>query len=77
MEGTGYTGHGSRTGGLQAHSCGDLMPYMIQAVGRLEKGALRWQVLDSRTGNVGRLHRTRKEAEMEVHSLKLRNMMHG
>lgn len=75
MEGTGYTGHGARTGGLQAHSCGELMPYMIQAVGLLD--SLQWQVLDSRTGNVGRLHRSRKEAEMEVHSLKLRNMMHG
>lgn len=69
-----YTGHGARTGGLQAHSCGPLLPYAIQAVGN---GALSWQVLDTRTGNVGRMHRTYHEAEMDVHSLRLRNMMHS
>ena len=72
---TGYTGHGANTGGLQAHSTGPLMPFMIQSVGLPD--SRQFQVLDSRTGNTGRMHRTYHEAEMEVFSLRLRNLMHS
>lgn len=72
---TGYTGHGARTGGLQAHSTGPMMPYMIQAVGR--PGGLSWQVLDSRSGSVSRLCHTYREAEIEYYSIRARNMMHS
>ncbi len=62
MSQVNYTGHGARTGGLQGHSVGPLMPYMIQAVGRPD--GLSRQVLDSRTGNLSRLCRTYREAEI-------------
>lgn len=75
MSQVNYTGHGARTGGLQAHSCGPMMPYMIQAVGR--PGGLSWQVLDSRTGNTSRMCRTYREAEIEMYGLRVRNMMHS
>ena len=72
---TNYTGHGARTGGLQAHSCGPMMPYMIQAVGR--PGGLSWQVLDSRSGSTSRLCHTYRAAEIEMSGLRVRNMMHS
>lgn len=70
-----YTGHGSNTGGLQRHSIGDMYPYTVAGVGRL--GQVRWVAVDLRTGNEGEVRLTYKEAELDVYSLKLRNMMHS
>lgn len=72
---TQYTGHGDNTGGLQRHSVGPLYPYTI-----IQKGcpdALQHVAFDLRTGKEGTPRRTYKEAELDVHSLKLRNMMHS
>ena len=66
-----YTGHGANTGGLQAHSCGPMMPYTVIRVGDY------WHAMDTRTANTGARRMTYQEAEMDVHSLRLRNMMHG
>ena len=68
---TGYTGHGP-SGGIQRHSMGDMFPYTVAGTGN---GM--WCAMDLRTGKEGHLRRTYKEAEIDVHSLKLRNMMHN
>lgn len=75
----GYTGHGANTGGLQQHSLGDLYPYTIIAKGDCSRGkaALSWHALDCRSGSEGPARRSYREAELDVHSAKIRNCMHG
>lgn len=72
-----YTGHGVNTGGLQAHSIGWEYPYTVIGVQRGPEGALRWAVMDTRNGQIGVDKATHKQCEIEIASLKLRNMMHG
>lgn len=72
--GTGYTGHGP-SGGIQQHSKGELYPYTVIAQGP-SKG-IRWSAMDLRTGNTGELRMSYKEAEIDVYSLRTRNMMHS
>lgn len=72
-----YKGHGVGTGGLQAHSIGWEYPYTIMGVQRGPEGALRWVVMDTRNGQLGADKATHKECEIEIASLKIRNMMHG
>lgn len=66
-----YTGHGQNTGGLQGHSIGDEYPYMVAGV--IDGFA----VLDTRTGTMGAHRHTYREAEIDLHSLKIRNLMHS
>lgn len=66
-----YTGHGANTGGLQMHSIGDNYPYTI--AGFLDGYA----VFDTRTSNTGVHRRTYREAELDLYSLKIRNLMHS
>lgn len=66
-----YTGH-CKSGGLQQHSVGDLFPYTV-----IGTGDGRWCAFDTRTGNEGDKRLTYKEAEIDVHALRLRNMMHS
>ena len=70
-----YTGHGSNTGGLQRHSIGALYPYTVIAKGL--PNSLVWHAMDLRTGNEGKGHRTYKEAEIDVATLLVRNLMHS
>lgn len=74
----GYTGHGP-SGGIQEHSKGALFPYTVIARGNASRGtaALSWHAMDLRTGNEGKACRSYKEAELDAHSLRIRNMMHG
>jgi len=72
-----YTGHGNDTGGLQRHSIGPEYQYTIIGVQRGPEGALRWAVMDTRNGQIGADKATHRECEIEVYSLKLRNMMHS
>lgn len=67
----GYTGHGANTGGLQGHSVGEMYPYTVAMIGD------RWHAMDLRTGNVGPAQHTYQLAQMNVYSLRLRNMMHS
>lgn len=71
-----YTGHASK-GGLQRHSIGAEYPYLIEGFQIGADAPVRWRVLDSRTGLRGKPHATYKGAEIALHSLKLRNMMHS
>lgn len=71
--GTGYTGHG-RSGGVQEHSKGDMYPYTVIAKGRID--ALDWHAMDLRTSKLGPPRRTYKEAQIDVHGIQIRNMMH-
>lgn len=75
MVGTGYTGHGS-SGGIQGHSKGPMYPYTVIAKGNPHEAPVRFCAYDLRTGNEGEQRGTYKEAEIDVYSLKLRNMMH-
>lgn len=70
-----YTGHGSNTGGLQRHSIGSLYPYTVIAKG--DPAHPDWCAMDLRTGKEGRLYRTYKEAEIDVGTLLVRNLMHS
>lgn len=72
-----YMGHGANTGGLQAHSVGPEYPYTVIGVQRGPDGPLRWAVMDTRNGQIGVDKATHKECEIEIYSLKVRNMMHG
>ena len=67
----GYTGHGANTGGLQGHSIGVNYPYTVIGVGS------HWAAMDLRTGRTGNKQRSYKEAELDITSLKLRNLMHS
>jgi hypothetical protein len=77
MATAGYTGHGARTGGLQQHSIGNLYPYTIIGVTTHPYAPTQWQVMDCRTGNVGFLRGSYEDAERDVASLRIRNMMHS
>lgn len=72
-----YTGHLPNSGGLQGHSLGSDYPYMIIGVASSLDMPTRWKVMDSRTGNTGVERPTYCEAEIDLASLKLRNMMHS
>lgn len=71
---TGYTGHG-RSGGIQQHSKGPLFPYTVIAVGD-PNTSLQYQAFDMRSGSTGHRRATYQQAEMYIHSARLRNMMH-
>lgn len=72
-----YLGHGAGTGGLQAHSIGWEYPYTVIGVQRGPEGALRWAVMDTRSGQIGADKATQRECTIEIASLKIRNMMHS
>lgn len=72
---TGYTGHG-KSGGLQVHSKGALYPYTVVAVGDPNR-SVQWQAMDLRSGSTGQRRGTYALAELDVHSARLRNLMHG
>jgi len=72
-----YSGHGARTGGLQAHSIGDEYPYIIMGVADRLEAPTEYQVMDSRTGNRSKRHPTYMAAYIECMSLRVRNLMHS
>lgn len=67
-------GHRADAPGLRGHSCGDMYPYTVIAIGHgpVQK---KWAAMDCRTGNVGREFLTYREAEMDIASLKIRNLI--
>lgn len=77
QEAARYTGHGANTGGLQGHSVGSDYPYTIIGVADRLDAPTQWQVMDTRTGNRGTPRRTYREADIDLASLKLRNLMHS
>jgi hypothetical protein len=72
-----YLGHGANTGGLQQHSVGAEYPYCIAGTMRHKDAPTQYYVMDTRTGAKGALRLAYKEAEIDLWSLKVRNMMHG
>lgn len=74
MDTVAYSGHGANTGRLQRHSVGYLYPYTV-----IRKGvnAEIFCAMDTRTGNEGQERMTYLEAEQDIASLKIRNMMHS
>lgn len=73
----GYTGHGARTGGLQAHSMGDEYPYIIHGITTGPHAPTEYQVMDSRTGNTSQRFPTYLSAHIHYTSLRVRNLMHS
>lgn len=72
-----YLGHGAGTGGLQAHSVGAEYPYTIVGTQAHSEAPTGWYCMDTRTGKRGTPRRSYKEAEIDLWSLKIRNMMHS
>lgn len=67
-------GHRADAPGLRGHSCGDLYPYTVIAIGHgpVSKS---WCAMDCRTGRTGREFRTYREAELDIVGLKVRNLI--
>lgn len=74
--GTGYTGHGAGTGGLQQHSVGDLYPLTI-AGKTFNGGPTMWQAMDLISGWKGRVWHTYKQAEIEAFQRRIYAMMNS
>lgn len=66
MSAVQYLGHGTNTGGLQAHSIGGEYPYIIEGFQRSLDGPLLWRVLDSRNGKVYAGRASYKAAAQDV-----------
>lgn len=64
-------GHSAMHPGLRGHSCGDNYPLTIIGIGR------KFAVLDCRTGNESEPRLSYQEAEIDLYSLRLRNLMHS
>lgn len=77
MSAVAYTGHGTHTGGLQAHSVGEEYPYTIVGTQAHADAPTQWYVFDTRTGSRGTLRNSYTEAKIDLWGLKIRNMMHG
>ena len=71
-----YLGH-ANSGGLQKHSIGAEYPYTIVGTQQNQCAPTKWYCMDTRTGNRSPLRHSYKEAQIDLHSLKVRNMMHG
>lgn len=71
-----YTGHAG-TSGLQQHSIGPEYPYTIVGTQAHADAPTQWYVMDTRTGKGGEKRRSYREAEIDLYSLKVRNMMHS
>lgn len=71
-----YLGHAG-SGGLQRHSIGAEYPYTIIGVCDSLDAPVEWQVLDTRTGNLGHRRLTYNLAAQDLWALKIRNMMHS
>lgn len=64
-------GHSAVNPGLRGHSCGDNYPLTVIGVGS------KWCVLNCRSGSESELRLTYKEAEIDMYSLRVRNLMHS
>ena len=64
-------GHSAVNPGLRGHSCGDNYPLTVIGVGR------KFAVLDCRTGNESTPRLSYQEAEIDLYSLRQRNLMHS
>lgn len=64
-------GHSAANPGLRGHSCGDNYPLTVINVGGM------WRVLNCRTGQESYSRLTYKEAEIDLYSIRLRNLMHS
>lgn len=68
-------GHSATAPGLRGHSCGDTYPLIVIARGR--PAAPMWHVFNCRTGAEGRACRTYAEANIDLYSIKVRNLIHS
>lgn len=68
-------GHRADAPGLRGHSCGEMYPYTVIAIGRGPQQTLSWAAMDCRTGNTGREFRSYQEAVLDIAGLKVRNLI--
>jgi len=64
-----YTGHGAKTGGLQAHSIGDEFPYMVQGRGE----PMKWVAVNLNTGEASPPRETYADALSDIALMRLSN----
>ena len=64
-------GHSAMNPGLRGHSCGDNYPLVVIGVGR------KFAVLNCKSGAETTPRMSYKEAEIDLYSLRLRNLMHS
>lgn len=67
-------GHRADAPGLRGHSCGEMYPYTVIAIGH-GPYVLKWAAMDCRTGQVGREFRSYQEAQLDIVGLKVRNLI--
>ena len=64
-------GHSAAHPGLRGHSCGGNYPLTVIMQGH------KWVAFDCRTGNMGEPRLTYKEAEIDLYSIRVRNLIHS
>ena len=64
-------GHSAVNPGLRGHSCGAAYPLVVINVGG------KWVAFNCKTGREGVKRRTYQEAEIDLHSILIRNLMHS
>lgn len=69
-------GHSAANPGLRGHSCGSNYPLAVIAQGA-RQGAIKFLVLNCKTGAESNPRRTYQEAEMDLYSIRMRNLMHS
>lgn len=67
-------GHSAANPGLRGHSCGENYPLTVIGQGYPQ---VRYRVLNCRTGQEGELRRSYKEAEIDLYSIRVRNLIHS
>ncbi len=61
--------------GLQNWSVGDTYPFTIEGVGN--GGNTQYRVFNTCTGQRGKLWNSQREAVIDLHGIRIRNMQHG
>ena len=65
-------GHAASAPGLRGHSIGSLYPYTVVAIGAYPT---RYAVMDLRTGRTGHERPTYAAAELDLHGVRIRNLI--
>lgn len=65
-------GHAASAPGLRGHSIGSLYPYTVVAIGAYPT---QYAVMDLRTSCIGHVRSTYAAAELDLHSLRIRNLI--
>jgi len=67
-------GHSAVNPGLRGHSCGENYPLTVIGQGA---PVTQYRVFNCSTGRVGTLRHSYREAEIDLYSIRLRNLMHS